>query len=165
MRTKTRGRTEDDDRGAPRRGARGGAGPRAYARSVQTQRAFVDYALQRRSVLAGVTGGRVPVAEVCEASPYLLRAASFHGIPSDVPCPVCRKENVTLVHWIYGEELGSAAGSARTPEELDRLEEVIAEFSVYLVEVCRTCSWNHLVSSFVLGHDGRRAPVKRRSGA
>ena len=133
-------------------------------RRVQTQRGMVDYALRRRSVLAGVTSGRVPVAEVCDANPYLLQAAKFHGVPSEVGCPVCRRENLTHVYWIYGTEIGTAAGSARTPPELEKLAEQFSEFDVYLVEVCRTCSWNHLVYSFVMGHQGERAPKVRRSG-
>ena len=141
-----------------------GAQRHAYARSVQTQRGLVDYALRRRSVLAEVTSGRVSVAEVCEASPYLKRAAKFHGVESDVPCPVCRKENLTHVYWIYGDEIGAAAGSARTPPELEKLAEMFSEFNVYMVEVCRTCSWNHLVSSFVMGHQGERTPKARRAG-
>ena len=36
------------------------------------------------------------------------------------------------------------------------------EFSVYQVEVCRTCSWNHLVASFVMGFKGEQAPKRRR---
>ncbi|WP_111768521.1 DUF5318 family protein [Nakamurella deserti] len=131
---------------------------------MQTQRGLVDYALRRRSLLAQVTSGRVPVAEVCEASPYLMQAAKFHGVPTDVPCPVCRKENLTHVHWIYGDELGTAAGSARTPAELEKMAGVFSEFDVYMVEVCRTCQWNHLVSSFVMGHQGERAPKARRAG-
>ena len=40
------------------------------------------------------------------------------------------------------------------------------EFSVYLVEVCRTCSWNHLVQSSVLGTGARPdRPRRRRSAA
>ncbi len=131
---------------------------------MQTQRGLVDYALRRRSVLAQVTSGRVPVAEVCEASPYLMQAAKFHGVASDVPCPVCRKENLTYVHWIYGDEIGAAAGSARTPPELEILAQAFSEFNVYMVEVCRTCHWNHLVSSFVMGHEGARTPRARRAG-
>ncbi len=131
---------------------------------MQTQRGLVDYALRRRSLLAQVTSGRVPVAEVCEASPYLMQAAKFHGVASETPCPVCRKENLTLVHWIYGDELGAAAGSARTPPELELLAQTYSEFTVHLVEVCRTCRWNHLVSSFVMGHDGERRPRARRAG-
>lgn len=122
---------------------------------------MVDYALRRRSVLAGVTGGRTSLADVCDAGPYLLQAAKFHGVTTDSPCPVCRKETVTLVHWIYGDELDHAAGTARQPEELDRLEMLYSEFDVHQVEVCRTCSWNHLVMSFVLGHGGERMPKSR----
>jgi hypothetical protein len=131
---------------------------------VQTQRGLVDYALRRRSVLAQVTSGRVPVSEVCEASPYLMRAAKFHGVPSEIPCPVCRKENLTHVYWIYGDELGAAAGSARTPPELEKMAQAHSEFNVHMVEVCRTCQWNHLVSSFVMGHQGERTPKARRAG-
>jgi len=118
---------------------------------VRTQRQVVDYALRRRALLAEVYAGRVGVMEVCDATPYLLRAAKFHGEPSSVTCPVCRKEPLTLVSWVYGDELKHAAGSARTLDELNRMAMLFEEFSVYVVEVCRTCSWNHLVQSYVLG--------------
>ncbi|MFC5996092.1 DUF5318 family protein [Pseudonocardia hispaniensis] len=130
-----------------------------------TQRQVVDYALQRRALLADVHSGRVGVAEVCDANPYLLRAARFHGEPSEETCPVCRKERLIHVSWIFGEELGHAAGSARNREELGRLETHFAEFSVYTVEVCRTCSWNHLVTSYVLGTGGRSGRSGRRRTA
>ncbi|RVW02584.1 hypothetical protein EF834_12495 [Rhodococcus spongiicola] len=127
--------------------------------SVRIQRQVVDYALQRRSLLAEVYSGRTGVSEVCDASPYLLRAAKFHGRSSSVVCPICRKEELTLVSWVFGEKLGSVSGSARTPEELVRLAATEEEFSVHVVEVCRTCSWNHLVQSYVLG----AVPVPRQS--
>jgi hypothetical protein len=130
----------------------------------------VDYALQRRALLADVQSGRVGTAEVCDASPYLLRAARFHGEPGDQACPVCRKERLTLVSWIFGESLKHAAGSARRPEEIEQLAGIHRDFTVYVVEVCRTCSWNHLVLSYVMGTDdtddgGRRRPERRRSAA
>ncbi|GAA5123950.1 hypothetical protein GCM10023320_36420 [Pseudonocardia adelaidensis] len=123
----------------------------AYPDRVRTQRQVVDYALQRRALLAEVHSGRVGVAEVCDASPYLLRAARFHGEATDRTCPVCRKERLTQVSWIFGDELKHAAGSARKPEEIEQLANVHGDFSVYVVEVCRTCSWNHLVLSYVMG--------------
>lgn len=95
--------------------------------------------------------GRVGVTEVCDASPYLLRAAKFHGRPSTTLCPICRKEHVTLVSWVFGERLGQVSGSARSAEEITRLDATADEFSVHVVEVCRTCSWNHLVQSYVAG--------------
>ncbi|MGH3612261.1 MAG: DUF5318 family protein, partial [Pseudonocardia sp.] len=36
---------------------------------MRTQRQVVDYALQRRALLADVHSGRVGVAAVCDASP------------------------------------------------------------------------------------------------
>lgn len=132
---------------------------------VQSQRQVVDYALQRKALLADVYSGRVGTTEVCDASPYLLRAAKFHGQPSDVTCPVCRKEPLTRVSWVYGDELKHAAGSARAPEELARMAALFEEFTVYVVEVCRTCSWNHLVQSYVLGTGGLDARKQRRRTA
>jgi Family of unknown function (DUF5318) len=119
--------------------------------TVRLQRQVVDYALRRRSLLAEVYSGRTGVSEVCDANPYLLRAAKFHGKPSSVMCPICRKEQLTLVSWVFGDHLGAVSGSARTAEELVLLATRYDEFSVHVVEVCRTCSWNHLVKSYVLG--------------
>lgn len=120
----------------------------------------MDYTLRRRSLLAEVYSGRTGVSEVCDANPYLLRAAKFHGKPSRVICPICRKEQVS---WVFGEHLGAVSGSARTAEELILLATRFSEFAVHVVEVCRTCSWNHLVKSYVLGA-ARPARPPRGSG-
>ena len=85
---------------------------------MRLQRQVVDYALRRRSLLAEVYSGRTGVSEVCDANPYLLRAAKYHGKPSTVMCPICRKEQLTLVSWVFGDHLGAVSGSARTAEEL-----------------------------------------------
>lgn len=132
---------------------------------VRTQRQIVDYALQRKALLAEVHSGRVGTMDVCDANPYLLRAAKFHGAPSDVTCPVCRKEPLTRVSWVYGDELKHASGSARAPEELVRMATLFDEFRVYVVEVCRTCGWNHLVQSYVLGKRGLETGKPRRRTA
>ncbi|GAA2549706.1 DUF5318 family protein [Pseudonocardia hydrocarbonoxydans] len=129
---------------------------------MRTQRQVVDYALQRRALLADVGSGRVGTASVCDAGPYLLRAARFHGEQTEQTCPVCRRERLTNVSWIFGDALKHASGSARKPAELDELAARHDEFSVYVVEVCRACSWNHLVLSYVLGTG---APTKRRRTA
>jgi hypothetical protein len=138
--------------------------------TVRLQRQVVDYALRRRSLLAEVYSGRTGVTEVCDANPYLLRAAKFHGKQSSVMCPICRKEQLTLVSWVFGDHLGAVSGSARTAEELVLLTTRFTEFSVHVVEVCRTCSWNHLVKSYVLGaprpaKDTPGTRTARRSGA
>jgi hypothetical protein len=138
---------------------------------VLSPRQIVDYALQRRALLADVYAGRVGINAVCDAGPYLLRAARFHGEASEATCPVCRKERLTEVSWVFGEHLRHLSGSARTPDELATMHDAHDEFSVYVVEVCRTCNWNHLVRSYVLGTPedpsapGKRAPGRSRRTA
>jgi hypothetical protein len=118
---------------------------------MRTQRQVVDYSLQKRALLREVYSGRVGTYEVCDASPYLLSAARFHGEPTEQRCPVCRRENVTHVHYIYGDELKQSAGQARSRVELPVLAMSVREIQVYVVEVCRGCGWNHLVEQFLLG--------------
>ena len=64
-----------------------------------------------------------------------------------------------------GDHLGAASGSARTAEELVILASRFQEFSVHVVEVCRTCSWNHLVKSYVLGARALQGQRTARNGA
>jgi hypothetical protein len=140
---------------------REGAG--AYIDAVR--RSVVDYSLQRRAVLADVYSGRTGLYEVCDASPYLSRAAKYHGQATDESCPVCRKERLTLVNYVYGENLGHVAGQAKTEVELARMDAMQDEFSVYTVEVCRNCGWNHLDCSYVLGAQPAPGGRKRRRAA
>jgi uncharacterized protein DUF5318 len=145
---------------------------------MRTQRQVVDYSLQKRALLREVYSGRVGVYEVCDASPYLKNAARFHGESTEVRCPVCRRENLTHVHYIYGDELKQSAGQARKLAELPVIAMTLREFQVYVVEVCRGCGWNHLVEQFLLGREGPAqqaaagigsavagSAVKRRRGA
>lgn len=131
---------------------------------VLERRQVVDYALQRRTLLGAVSRGRTAIAEVCDADPYLLRAARFHGHEMAEVCPICRKGHLTLVSWVFGERLGAVTGTARTSEELERLAVDHEEFTVHEVEVCRSCRWNHLVQSFVLGRGPRPAGRRRTAG-
>jgi hypothetical protein len=124
---------------------------------MRTQRQIVDYSLQRRALLREVHAGRVGTYEVCDASPYLKNAARFHGESTDVRCPICRRENLTNVHYIYGDELRQSAGQARRLAELAVLAMTLREFQVFVVEVCRGCDWNHLIEQYLLGRDGLAA--------
>lgn len=125
----------------------------------------MDYALQRRALLADVQAGRIGVIQACDASPYLLRAAKYHGEKTDVSCPICRKELLTRVHYIYGDRLGTLSGQAKTERELMVMDGRASEFTVYEVEVCRGCSWNHLMTSYVLGAERVEANAKRTGRA
>jgi hypothetical protein len=136
--------------------------------AVPGRRFVVDHSLQRRAVLADVYAGRTGLFEVCDASPYLSRAAKYHGQPTSVACPVCRKERLTLVNYVYGDHLGPIAGQAKSEAELARMDAAQEEFTVYAVEVCRSCGWNHLNCSYVLGAEpvpGEQSRGRRRRAA
>lgn len=126
-------------------------------------RGVVDYALAKRAALFDLASGRTPQTEVCDAQTYLLRAARYHGEPLDRPCPVCRQGGLTSVTYTYGDCFRSDVnGRARRSVELTPLARELPEFSVYVVEVCAECRWNHLVTSYVLG-TGEPARKRARS--
>lgn len=147
-------------------------GPEDLAgRDALRRRRVVDFSLRRRGVLAELRDGRLALREVCDADVYLLRAAGFHGVATETVCPVCRKENLTEVSWVFGDDLGSASGSARGADEIEQLALAHDAFTVHVVEVCRSCSWNHLVESYEVGlpegsgrHARRAARELRRRG-
>jgi hypothetical protein len=122
-----------------------------FMAGTAARRSVVDYALARRATLASVRSGHTTMADACDAHPYLLRAAKYHGEPTSEPCPICRKTNVTHVTYVYGDELGQYAGRVKKTSELIQMATEYGEFRVYVVEVCQSCGWNHLATSYVLG--------------
>ena len=128
-----------------------------------SQRSVVDYALQKRATLTALFSGITFGEDVCDAHPYLLRAAKYHGEETDKKCPVCRKVRLTHVTYVYGDELGQYAGRVRQSRELPTMAQQYGEFRVYVVEVCQGCAWNHLSTSYVLGTGKPPEPRKRRT--
>lgn len=129
-----------------------------------SQRSVVDYSLQRRATLAALFRGTASTTDVCDADPYLLRAAQHHGRPCDRPCPVCRREQLRELSYVYGDELGPFQGRIRAAQELAAMAREHGEFRVYVVEVCPGCSWNHLTTSYLLGDGVPRKPLRARRG-
>ena len=130
---------------------------------VWSQRSVVDYGLARRATLESLLGGGATLSswseDACDAHPYLRRAGRFHGEPTGRECPVCRRELLVEVSYVYGDQLGRYEGRVKSRRELAEMSHEHGEFRVYVVEVGLGCGWNHLVQSFVLG-DG----VDRRAG-
>jgi hypothetical protein len=126
----------------------------------------IDYALARRATLADLFAGRLSSMEVCDAHPYLLRAAKYHGRRTERGCPVCRRERLVEVTYVYGDELRESSGQARAVRDVSVLARKHAELNVYVVEVCQRCAWNHLTTSFVVGtgESGRDRASRRRAG-
>lgn len=131
---------------------------------MSSRRSVIDYALARRATLESLLAGGAYASDVCDADPYLLRAARYHGVPSGRECPVCRRTELRDVAYAFGDELGQYSGRIRSEPELAEMAGEHGEFRVYVVEVCLDCSWNHLTTSYVLG-DGvpRRAPRRQRT--
>ncbi len=129
-------------------------------------RHVIDHALAKRAALTAMRGAAFrssPDLDDYEADPYLLRTAKNHGEPTERRCPVCRKVDLVHVTYVFGDELGYLSGRVRATAELPAIGRAQGIVSVYVVEVCPGCRWNHLHLSYVLG-DGRprRPPVRPR---
>ena len=126
-------------------------------------RHVLDYALARRHVLETIKFDALLRDQVCDADPYLLRAAKHHGEKTERTCPICQRGALVHVIYTYGDDLGYFAGRVRSSHELPSMSGEYGHFRVYVVEVCQDCGWNHLHLSYVLG-DGtpRTQPRKPR---
>ena len=125
---------------------------------MKSQRAYVDYALDKRATLVALFRG---VVNACDADPYLMRAAKFHGVKVERLCPDCKKKSLVELRYTFGDQLGQFSGRIKSLAELTEMESEFGEFRVYVVEVCRECSWNHLSASFILGDGRERKPPRR----
>jgi hypothetical protein len=129
---------------------------------MKSQRSVVDYALARRATLAALARGGASTLDVCDAHPDLLRAARHRGEPTDRLCPVCGRERLTHVTYVYGDELGQYSGRVKSTAEIEAMAGEHGEVRVYVVEVCRGCGWNHLYKSYVVGDGVPRTPPRRQ---
>lgn len=142
------------------------AAPARIARPrIAHQRNLVDFRLQRLAVLSRLRRGAVSRVDVCDADPYLVRSAKFHGEPSRRPCPVCRRSELDLVTYVFGDELGQFSGRIRSRDEVAAMSTEVGEVDVYVVEVCQGCSWNHLDLTFTIGDGVPRRPPRRQRTA
>lgn len=108
----------------------------------------VDYTLRKRSLLRDFRTGRVSVYDVCDAHPEIRRIARNVGEDTRAVCPVCRRENLRLLNFVYGDELDYDNGRVfPTSTIFNGLRDKYRSFTCYVVEVCVGCSWNHLVRS------------------
>ncbi|SER99350.1 hypothetical protein SAMN05443377_12641 [Propionibacterium cyclohexanicum] len=129
---------------------------------MQTQRQVMSYALQRRATLEAMRRPTRPMMESdpCDADPLLIRSALHHGWPAGQECPVCAGEHLTLLAYVFGDQLGQYSGRIRQPSELEEMEQQFGEFKVYEVEVCPDCGWNFMILSYLLGDGRKRRPPR-----
>lgn len=112
---------------------------------VRTRHA-VSYEWERAAHVRDLRAGLLKREDVCDADFLLQAAAEYHGRPAGRPCPVCG-EMLSLTLWVYGEQLGRRAGSARNTQEIAEMVADGLTFTVHSVEVCRQCRWNHLLEA------------------
>ena len=110
----------------------------------------IDYRLARNTVISEYRKGRLSRLDVCDAHPELLRAAINVGEPSRDQCPICEADEVRLVSYVFGARLPASGKCISSPQEMARLSRTKSDLACYVVEVCPSCSWNHLSRTFAL---------------
>jgi len=99
--------------------------------------------------------------QICDADPYLVRAAKYHGEKTERKCPICQKADLVHVAYVFGDDLGYQSGRVKSAQELTEMAFEYGHFQVYVIEVCGRCEWNHLYLSYALG-DGKPRPIPRK---
>lgn len=110
-----------------------------------------DYRLRRRAVLRDVAEGLRSPADVCDAHPELVRAGSNIGALRQAACPICERDALHAVHYVFPDHgPHRRSGRALPREALPRHVERHGDLTVYVVEVCTGCAWHHLLESYRL---------------
>ena len=128
----------------------------SVAAAEEARSAAVDFRLARNAVLADYRANRVMREEICDAHPELLRAAKA-GVVTTEECPVCEDDELVHVTYAFGPRLPPRGRCVDSAAEMRRLDQANDELSCYVVEVCPSCAWNHLVRRVPLGGRRRRA--------
>ena len=120
--------------------------------SPQTQLVdgHVDYRLARQAVLNDYKAGALSRLDVCDAHPELRRAATEYSTPTTQACPICVEDNVARVNYVFGPRLPAHGRCINTEAEFARIRRRKGTFTCYVVEVCPSCAWNHLLRAYVL---------------
>jgi len=125
------------------RAAAGGASPFRVAGNV-------DYRLARNVVVNEYRRGHLSRLDICDAHPELLRAAADAGEESQEDCPICEDVKLRLVSYVFGYRLPPSGRCVGSKKELARLATPGKDLACYVIEVCPSCSWNHLTQAVSL---------------
>ena len=122
--------------------------PPSLGRSKRSQLNVIDYTLAKRALLRDARAGLQSVTDLCDAHPELMRAANHVGEPTRTDCPVCGKEKLVLLAYVYGDRLKQDNGRVWSIDTGLRMAATHPGSCCYVVEVCRNCCWNHLREAF-----------------
>ena len=115
----------------------------------------IDHRLTRRALINNFRRGEVSRDTLCDAHPELLRVARNFGRSTRVKCPICVNDQLVTVSYVFGPRLPSHGRFIATRAEVEQFDLRPERFTAYLIEVCRTCSWHHLLKTRVLGGHGK----------
>lgn len=118
---------------------------------LQAPGGVIDYRLARMGIVSEFKKGRLAKHEVCDAHPELKRAAQSASEPTSMECPICEEDNIVLVTYAFGSGLPASGRCITQKGELTKLTKGRRQVACYVVEVCPSCSWNHLAKTFLLG--------------
>jgi hypothetical protein len=117
----------------------------------------VDHRLARRAVITEYRKGRLARHQVCDAHPELIRAARGIGRQTRIECPICEADRLVHVTYVFGPRLPPSGRCISAPGEMASLDRRADALTAYVVEVCRTCQWHHLVRTMPIGGRRRRS--------
>jgi len=117
-------------------------------RRRQQQLGVIDYTLAKRVLLRDARHGALALTDLCDAHPELMRAAKYVGEPTQTDCPLCGREKLVLLAYVYGDDLRADNGRVWSIATGKRMAAANPGSCCYVVEVCRSCQWNHLRESY-----------------
>jgi Family of unknown function (DUF5318) len=121
----------------------------AHGNGHRARLGVVDYTLAKRSLLRDVRRGLLAMTDLCDAHPELLRAARHIGELASRQCPVCDRDDLRLLAYVYADELKRDNGRVWAIDKALALTASCRNGTCYIVEVCTGCSWNHLAEALV----------------
>lgn len=120
----------------------------ALGRSPRSQLGVIDYTLAKRALIREAKIGVLSRSELCDAHPELMRAARYVGEPTNADCPVCEREKLVLLAYVFGNDLRHENGRVWSIATGLRMAVAHQGSTCYVVEVCTYCSWNHLREAY-----------------
>jgi len=118
--------------------------------SKQAELAEVSYRFMRESAVREAKANPIFRSEICDAHPMLLRAANAIGEPSGRLCSICRRDELVLVRYAFGPRLPAEGKCLENAADQDRRARRAGLFTCRVVEVCCSCSWNYMISSYTI---------------
>ncbi len=124
-------------------------------RGTGSARGIVDHRLARRMLISQVKKGRLPLDQVCDAHPELIRAARNVGTQTTMLCPICEESDLKLVTYVFGHGLSPQGRCVSTAKEMRQLNTRDAD----LERVCRRGMRGMSLAPPAADPAGRRSPL------